>query len=182
MDYTVSSENGNAHRSSNQSTYFISLIDGDWKLDFTTDENSEIVKLANEQYDSQFNGNVKNYDNFLRMNGYYDFFIICDEQDCFRDIVEAFVFCIYQDTEGNVYVVTRLNNGNQTKNQTFNKYSIKLTDDVLGTIVDTTIVANDTLSAGTGKNVTIKISKDQVLTGTQKWNSVSHSLNYSSHD
>lgn len=182
MDYTVSSENGNAHRSSNQSTYFVSLIDGEWKLDFTTDENSEIVKLANEQYDSQFNDDVKNYDNFLRMNGYYDFFITCDEQDCFKDIVEAFVFCIYQDTEGNVYVVIRLNNGNQTKNQTFNKYSIKLTDDVLGTIVDTTIDANDTLSAETGKNVTLKIFKDQVLTGTQKWNSVSHSLNYSSHD
>lgn len=182
MDYTVSSENGNAHRSSNQSTYFVSLIDGEWKLDFTTDENSEIVKLANEQYDSQFNGNVKNYDNFIKMNGLYDFFITSDEQDCFKDMVETIVFCTYQDAEGNVYVVTRLNNGNPAKSQTFNQYSVKLTDDVLGTIVDTTIDANDTLSAGTGKNVTIKISKDQVLTGTQKWNNVSSDFNSSYSD
>lgn len=182
MDYTVSVDDGDAHRSSKQSVFVVSLIDGKWKLDYSTNENSEIIKLANEKYYAQFDSEIQNYDNVVTMNGVYDFFITSDEDDCFKDIVEGVIICTYQDNEGNVYVVVHLNNGNQAKSQTFNKYSIKFTDDVLGTIVDTTIEANDTLMAGTGKNITLKISKDKVLSGTEKWNTVSSSFDVSYSD
>lgn len=182
MDYSVSEEDGSARRSSNQSLYVVSQIDGQWKLDFSANNDSEIIQLANDKYYSQLNTDIQNYDNAITMNGVFNFFITSDEEDCFKNIVEGIILCTYQDNEGDVYVVVRLNNGNPAKSQTFHQYSIELTDDVLGTIVDTNIDANDTLPANSGKNITLKIPKEDVLTGTEKWNSVTSNLNVSYSD
>ena len=180
MDYTVFKENGNTNRSSMQSKYFVTLVDNEWKLDFTIGNDSEILKLVNEKYESQFSGEGLTFLNFTQVKSVYHFFITSNEKSCFNGIAEAILLCFYQDNDGNLYAVVRLNNGKAATRETFKEISLKLTDDELGTIVDTTIQLNETVSPGTAKNITVKIPNYEVFTGTQAWNGVSWSFHSNS--
>ena len=181
-DYTITVDNNNTHRDSNQ-YYGVIKYDGNdktWKLDCSDSinndfDNTEIGKAYNQVFYSRFDEDVKSLDNFVAMNS--NWYFICKPDAYYEGISESTIIAAYQKKDGSVDVVIHINNGKAQRRQV-KKFVIKITDDKLGTVVDKTVNPNKVIGANSGENYVVTISSKDVKTGTQKWGSISTSLDY----